>query len=194
MKLEILNTVADARTEALVKQSYRLISPRWKKILPKIQVRVVRTRFDLIPELAETVRMFNKNLNKRTGYKVPRKLWWERRQTLWHKVHNDKYVLYVRFAPLSPNDTTYDYDFKKDILFEIAVDLWDSLADLRKVALEKSTGIASEREDLCFYAFVCTWPRFFLNPSYLADKKPDAWRWMVRLDKVVRAGKFQVIP
>lgn len=171
----IRNPEIDQEASALVTGVFEMMTPHWLVMLPAIEVVLSRQPFNRVPELLK----FCELQNKEPGW---RKYMWKSVQVVCPEFDEKGAVLWARYdreSMVSPAD----YYFQKKLFAVIANLMWSIPSGLREEVRRQATGIARDSDGAARLAFQDSFSRFFLNPSYLKERKEAAWAFMERLDK-----------
>lgn len=170
--INIQNPEADPKAVGLVKVVDDSITQHWRALFPAtITVHVADQILATVPELAQFWAVQDLPENYREGIQVACPEYGDDDATLWvHFDHNS-----VMSAP--------EYYFKKEVYAALGQLLWFSSVRLQELLYAQAPWLNSGNRAAGYVAFRDTFSRFFLNPEWLQDKKPDAWSVIAAIDK-----------
>lgn len=179
LNLTIKNPGINRKVAALVNETVKMITRHWCALLPSMVIVISRKPFNKVPEL----RGFCREENKQPGL-FWKKEFWPMIQVICSEFKDKQATLWIYYDRKSMMFNP-DYYFKKELFGVIAKILWLNSEELRKEAVNRATGMASNSEALTYMAFRDSFSRFFLNPEYLQERKEDAWVFIKGLDETL---------
>ena len=173
----IKNPDIDPAGKALVEQAFAAITSQWQNLLPPITVTFSRKPLSKAKELKEywAAQSLPKSQQRYVQVACP-------------EFDKDGATLWVRYNHASVM-TPPDYYFKKELYSVVAQLIWGLSDHLRKVVATHATGMAEGNEAAQYMGFRDSFSRLFLNPKWLAERKPAAWSFINRVDQVLKPKK-----
>lgn len=173
----------DSETAGIVEDAWSKMTPHWQALVPDMDVVIEARPLNQVPALKKLVADIRRQV--RNGQDA--RDFWVGRQVVCYTPRGKASTIYAR---LDRQTVWHDppYYFQKELYGVIAKILWGESDALRTKGIAEATGLAATRPDLAYIGFRDSFSRFFLNPEWLRERRPDAWNLMQKLDRFVAGG------
>jgi hypothetical protein len=173
---------SEERVKLLTEQTLEKLPVHWQNLFPALQIIISKRKLNEVIGLSSLTTKLETQMGHGTEAGVVR--FWKHCQVLIDR-NSSPVRIYVCYDEDSPWSNP-DYYYMRELLQVLALTLLHEVPLISEAANRNATGMAAESRDLLEIAFRDSFAKFFLNPTFLEERKPDAWNFMKRIETEVR--------